>query len=678
MHDFLSCSLGKNDGEFFFSIREPGNFDSILITFFRNTTSLRLTDNQWHHVCCTFNAGNTEAFLNGVSVGTTTNSSATTNPNGASDFEIGRANNYNFYFNSGKISNVALFNSSLTEQQVQTLYNNGSPELSISYSPVAWWKLDNTDTGIEDSVGSNDGTNNGATEIQTNVWTPRLNGESDTLPSTALVSSDLQFNSAYSSFSLDFDGAGDYISASASNLPTSDYTFSAWVKISSFGGDYGILGYGDYSSVRGSNAFRFESSPIQLKNYWYGDDFNHSLTTSQQNEILNNWAHVAVTYDSSIGTYGQRVMYLNGNQIATNNPTGAAAFNLQNFTIGRTRHPSSPEDFNGNIDETAIWNRALNQAEITSIYNNGYPKDITALSPISWWRLGEDAYFNGNDFIIPNQITGAPNGTSNGMPATALVADAPGSYAAGLGSSLALADRVGDAPLSTANSLSFNMIPSNRISYPAGYTPAQVDNVYSMDFDSANSTHINIGNISAINGLQKVTYSFWMNDSSGGASYPIGTDGQLILMPLINSNRFDVYLNGTSGSARIYNNQTLTILNTNQWHHIVLVIDSTLSTANQRTKIYIDGTYYIDLSGTAITQNATIGTVSTDTNIGRASGSAPGYFSGKLDEVAIFDYALSARQIKQDIYNATTSGKTADLNNNSNLTAPIAWYRMGD
>jgi len=110
----------------------------------------------------------------------------------------------------------------------------------------------------------------------------------------------------------------------------------------------------------------------------------------------------------------------------------------------------------------------------------------------------------------------------------------------------------------------------------------------------------------------------------------------------------------------------------------VLVIDSTLSTANQRTKIYIDGTYYIDLSGTAITQNATIGTVSTDTNIGRASGSAPGYFSGKLDEVAIFDYALSARQIKQDIYNATTSGKTADLNNNSNLTAPIAWYRMGD
>jgi hypothetical protein len=49
-----------------------------------------------------------------------------------------------------------------------------------------------------------------------------------------------------------------------------------------------------------------------------------------------------------------------------------------------------------------------------------------------------------------------------------------------------------------------------------------------------------------------------------------------------------------------------------------------------------------------------------------------------MDEVAIFDYALSERQIKQDIYNGTTPGKTADLNNISNLTAPIAWYRMGD
>ena len=54
------------------------------------------------------------------------------------------------------------------------------------------------------------------------------------------------------------------------------------------------------------------------------------------------------------------------------------------------------------------------------------------------------------------------------------------------------------------------------------------------------------------------------------------------------------------------------------------------------------------------------------------------FFNGNLDEVAIFDYALSERQIKQDVYDGTTTGKTADLNNISNLKAPVAWYRMGD
>ena len=59
-------------------------------------------------------------------------------------------------------------------------------------------------------------------------------------------------------------------------------------------------------------------------------------------------------------------------------------------------------------------------------------------------------------------------------------------------------------------------------------------------------------------------------------------------------------------------------------------------------------------------------------------GSSVRPFGGFIDELAIFNYALSAKQIKEDIYNGTTSGKTADLNNISNLTAPVAWYRMGD
>ena len=90
-------------------------------------------------------------------------------------------------------------------------------------------------------------------------------------------------------------------------------------------------------------------------------------------------------------------------------------------------------------------------------------------------------------------------------------------------------------------------------------------------------------------------------------------------------------------------------------------------------KLYVNG-------GTPVTQSKT-GTItytSNNTTIGKNSTLSGFEWDGKIDELAIFDYALSARQIKQDIYNGTTTGKTADLNNNSNLIPPIAWYRMGD
>jgi len=66
-------------------------------------------------------------------------------------------------------------------------------------------------------------------------------------------------------------------------------------------------------------------------------------------------------------------------------------------------------------------------------------------------------------------------------------ADAPGTYANGIGTNLDILDRVGDAPLSTSNSQSYNMIPSDISPYVPGYVGLQTDNVYSMAFDGADN-----------------------------------------------------------------------------------------------------------------------------------------------------------------------------------------------
>ena len=43
-----------------------------------------------------------------------------------------------------------MWNNALTSSQVSTIYNNGSPEVTLSFSPVHWWKLNEGGSTITD------------------------------------------------------------------------------------------------------------------------------------------------------------------------------------------------------------------------------------------------------------------------------------------------------------------------------------------------------------------------------------------------------------------------------------------------------------------------------------------------------------------------------------------------
>ena len=167
-------------------------------------------DNNWHHIAATYNGSSLKMFVDGSEVGTGTSTSGSIiygpgSGTGAGKLLMGDFGSSSLFF-TGSLSNCSIYSSALSAAQVQTLYNSGTPETAISSSPISWWKLDNTTTGIQDSgSASNNGTNNGATQIATNVLISN-NGESDTLPTSALTPSDLQFESPYSNYSLSFDG----------------------------------------------------------------------------------------------------------------------------------------------------------------------------------------------------------------------------------------------------------------------------------------------------------------------------------------------------------------------------------------------------------------------------------------------------------------------------------------
>jgi len=280
----------------------------------------------------------------------------------------------------------------LDASAISTLFNSGTPQTSISSSPISWWKLDNTTTGIQDSgSASNNGTNNGAIQIATNVLISN-NGESDTLPTSALTPSDLQFESPYSNYSLSFDGAGTKLSFSDITLASS-YTLSAWAKRTSssnneflFGND-ATYGYGAYFNGTTAIYFKQDSGNTTFN--------NSAITTALARTDWVNWMFIK---DSTAGTIA---IYVDG--ILAQSVTSALGMTSIN-TIGGDGTAATSYIWNGNIDEVAIWGSPLNQSQITQVYNNGYPNDLTSLSPSQWWRLGEDAYFVGNDITIPNQI----------------------------------------------------------------------------------------------------------------------------------------------------------------------------------------------------------------------------------------------------------------------------------
>ena len=609
----------------------------------------------------------TKLYLNGQL------SSSITQPQGALSIDFIGGSSVSGTFD-GQMSNIAIWDGTeLNSSQVKTIYNEGTPELSISHSPTHWWKFNNTSNssnsdGLYDNgSGSLNLTNQNGTattiDVAVDNWEVEnvLDANSKGavgvgLTRSDLIPSDLQFESPYSNFSLDFDGTGNYFDLTQHDLGTTN-TISLWLNISSITADQTVLG-------EPSNAFK-QSIIIASNIIYIKDVSNHfkgwNLSTSSEFS-LNNWHHFGIVRSGSTVTF-----YINGiDQGSPDASSGAFTANTKLRYLG-TNYATNTQFVDGKIDEIALWSSALTATQVNQIYNNGRPGDLSSLSPVSWWRLGEDAFFVNNNITIPNQISGGPTGTGSGTQTAMLSADAPQSYGGGYGVGLAVTDKIGDAPNSTANSLSYNMIPDNRHPYIPGYVPAKVDNAFSMSFDGQSYFSVDHSALSTITN-NPFSVSMWFKKPTGASQKYLGgaSDSTSSASVAFNFSVTDKILWYGPAAGGVV---TVGTYHDNNWHHVVFVAESATS-----SKIYVDGVDDTNMSNrNRIASSAIINPI----NIGASNtGSLP--WNGHIDEVAFFDYALTAKQIKEDIYNASTTGKTADLSNNSNLTAPIAWYRMGD
>lgn len=168
---------------------------------------------------------------------------------------------------------------------------------------------------------------------------------------------------------LQLTGTNSYMvpTGTINGLPVgnSPYTVCAWVKSNlANNGSRGICSWGTYTAYQ-NNTLRFDSSNGNgLNNYWWNSDLIASgAQVAATGASLTNgtWVHVATRYDGAT-----RAIYVNGTLASSDVPGVNGAVNA-NFTIGTTNNGSF---FSGTMDDVAIWNVALPEAQIKALAAN--------------------------------------------------------------------------------------------------------------------------------------------------------------------------------------------------------------------------------------------------------------------------------------------------------------------
>ena len=425
-------------------------------------------DGKWHHLAFTTD-GTTSAdkvivYFDGQPLPTT----GTLPNNGiknltAGSLKIGAYVTTQNTFN-GQLSNFQTWGTELSSLEVETLYNNGVPlTTAIATDNLkAWYKLDNTATfstnwSVPDASGNgNTGTSSGMTEqnlVFNNV--SALNGESSGMDSTNLVPSNLIKSIPYSGYSMEFHGTDDYITASYSG---DVYACSIWFKpentiTTSTATEYLISFGNEYDGVLlGSSTSGLTDELITINNDVGG--IGRSAYTASSGTISDSFHHLCFNWSGTV--YQIWLDGVNVQNVSNGTPALIASTAVQ---IGRNSLVASTvRDFNGNISNTAIFDRTLTQDEIIRIYNGGSPGNLSSLNPTSWWSLGSDSYFNGSNWVCPDIGSNSNDGTSVNLGAEDLKGNGPDSLANGTSTNLDLSsDLVGNAPGSTGNAISVNM-----------------------------------------------------------------------------------------------------------------------------------------------------------------------------------------------------------------------------
>ncbi|MDG5490470.1 LamG-like jellyroll fold domain-containing protein [Psychroserpens sp. SPM9] len=205
-----------------------------------------------------------------------------------------------------------------------------------------------------------------------------------------------------------------------------------------------------------------------------------------------------------------------------------------------------------------------------------------------------------------------------------------------------------------------------------------------LDFDGINDYLTCRG---FVDGLSQISLMAWIKiDPSASGTMTIAGEDQSCRLFIEHGNTLGFQ---TKIDGNITRSVTGAVINTNEWHHVTGVYSSVTG----RIELYIDG----ELFGfNTVTTGANIDVTSASNGafeVGRRSSHIANkeYFNGEIDELRVFDKALSVDQIQQMVFQEITNNSgnvkgtlidkdIVDFTNASKVawTSLLAYYPMSD
>ena len=574
------------------------------------TSTDALDAGKWYYVACSYSGSAVKVYINGTEKASISDTASVNNT--ANVLRIGNDAGGTYSDWVGFIDEVKIYPYARSAEEIRADYAAGlagvgtSQGVSAAFGSksdswmsdglVGYWKMDEsaTTSGAIDSSG---------------------NGLHGTYIGDASTTAGKFGNGGV------FDGSGDYTEiANDTSLNYNEGTISGWFKLDNeFNGTSPtsqiimeryydnnnhfivVLSGTDYNDGRGipdgALIFKVEKAPYNIYGYRY-------VWTKNTSWDAGVWYHFAVMSKKANGENNK--VYINGADDTAGNvgENGPEVDYNSSIRIGGSRSDtaqlSGERYFDGVIDEVRIYNRILSSQEARLLYE-------WAPGPVAHWKFDEHVSGDGKtvyDSAASSSFSGGNHGTTNdGANNTGMDCSRPGKYGT------------------------------------------------SCEFDGADD-YINAGSKPTVDDIRQMTVTAWIypetlgEGNSGiilckGANW--GTDGQwafflggnyrIRFMKYFTSN--DIYVSSANNSITL-----------NQWQHVALTWTGG-GDASEDVSIYVNGnevSYISQDDATGYKSDA-----AHNVYIGNSVNSAA-TFDGLIDDVRIYNYARTQKQILEDMH----------------------------